>query len=491
MISILHEHFVIFSFLFLLCFGIIYKFSMYHNYPSIKKSSTIIAVLILCSALIIMLNEFPIDSTLYNTLFVKDKISLSIEIIMTAIFLIICISTWKYNKIENIPQLEYLIISIATLLSICLLITVEEMFAFYLILEFQSITLYVLASLKKNKHSIEAAIKYLIMGSFASILFLLGFSFIYSVSGLTHFEDLLFFLQNQKEDSQIDQYICYGLLFMSIGLFFKTYIVPMHLWVSDIYELAPTSSVMIFATTSALPYYFIFYKMYGILFANYQWFWKPLLIVVCVSSIVIGTVGALYQYSIKRLIAYSSITNTGYMFLSLILYESPLLITNAFFYIILYTLNLLGLFTLLNHLYYKETNGHSYFIQNIYQLNGLYDKNKILSLFFMIYFYTLAGLPPFSFFFAKIYLFTSLMYQQKYMWLIIVLAIATIIAVFYYIRVVQLIYFNKRQENYTIQKIPFYITFINTCILLINFFYCVTTSDTFLLIQYITFELYT
>ena len=224
MISILHEHFVIFSFLFLLCFGIIYKFSMYHNYPSIKKSSTIIAVLILCSALIIMLNEFPIDSTLYNTLFVKDKISLSIEIIMTAIFLIICISTWKYNKIENIPQLEYLIISIATLLSICLLITVEEMFAFYLILEFQSITLYVLASLKKNKHSIEAAIKYLIMGSFASILFLLGFSFIYSVSGLTHFEDLLFFLQNQKEDSQIDQYICYGLLFMSIGLFFKTYI---------------------------------------------------------------------------------------------------------------------------------------------------------------------------------------------------------------------------------------------------------------------------
>jgi NADH:ubiquinone oxidoreductase subunit 2 (chain N) len=348
-----------------------------------------------------MLNEFPIDSTLYNTLFVKDKISLSIEIIMTAIFLIICISTWKYNKIENIPQLEYLIISIATLLSICLLITVEEMFAFYLILEFQSITLYVLASLKKNKHSIEAAIKYLIMGSFASILFLLGFSFIYSVSGLTHFEDLLFFLQNQKEDSQIDQYICYGLLFMSIGLFFKTYIVPMHLWVSDIYELAPTSSVMIFATTSALPYYFIFYKMYGILFANYQWFWKPLLIVVCVSSIVIGTVGALYQYSIKRLIAYSSITNTGYMFLSLILYESPLLITNAFFYIILYTLNLLGLFTLLNHLYYKETNGHSYFIQNIYQLNGLYDKNKILSLFFMIYFYTLAGLPPFSFFLQK------------------------------------------------------------------------------------------
>ena len=126
---------------------------MYHNYPSIKKSSTIIAVLILCSALIIMLNEFPIDSTLYNTLFVKDKISLSIEIIMTAIFLIICISTWKYNKIENIPQLEYLIISIATLLSICLLITVEEMFSFYLILEFQSITLYVLASLKKNKHS--------------------------------------------------------------------------------------------------------------------------------------------------------------------------------------------------------------------------------------------------------------------------------------------------------------------------------------------------
>lgn len=491
MISILHEHFLIFSFVLLLCFGILYKFSMYHNFPNIKKSSTMLAVLIFCSALIIMLNEFPIDSTLYNTLFVKDKVSLFIEIVITSIFLIICISTSTYNKIENIPQLEYTIVSIATLSSICLLINVEEMFAFYLILEFQSIALYVLASLKKNKHSIEAAIKYLIMGSFASILFLLGFSFIYSVSGLTHFEDLLFFFQNQKSDSQIDQYICYGLLLMSIGLFFKIYIVPMHLWVSDIYELAPTSSVMIFATTSALPYYFIFYKIYGVLFSNYQWFWKPLIVVVCIISIIIGTVGALYQYSIKRLIAYSSITNSGYIFLSLILHESPLLITNTLLYIILYTVNILGLFTLLNNIYYKETDGHSYCIQNIYHLNGLYDKNKILSLFFMIYFYTLAGLPPFSFFFAKIYIFTSVIYQQKYIWLTIILAIATIIAVFYYIRIVQLIYFNKRQNNYTIQKIPFNVTLINTCILLINLLFCVNTADPIILIQYITLELYT
>jgi NADH-quinone oxidoreductase subunit N len=149
MLSILNEHYLIFTSLIILSFGIIYRFATHLNYPSIQTSINILAILSLVSVLAIVIIDTSIPSVLYNSLFVKDSSTLLVEIVTILIAIGIILTTKEYNKTNNIAQFEYTILLLFVLVSLHLLVAVEELFSFYLILEFQSICLYVLASLKK------------------------------------------------------------------------------------------------------------------------------------------------------------------------------------------------------------------------------------------------------------------------------------------------------------------------------------------------------
>lgn len=490
MISILNEHYLIISALIILCFGIIYKFAIHLHFPAINTSVNVLAILALCSTLIIVGIDSTLNVVLYNSLFIKDKVTLFIEVVTILLAIGILITTKEYNKKEKLPQFEYVVLLLFVLISIHLLVTVEELFAFYLILEFQSICLYILASLKKNKYSVEASMKYFIIGSFASILLLLGFSFIYGISGLTNIEDLYIFFTNTKQNVYIEPLVYISILLISVGLFFKIYMAPMHLWVSDIYVQSPSSSVIIFATTSLLPFFIIIFKLYVYVFSEYEWVWKTILFITCLSSIIIGTIGAMYQYTIKRLLAYSSIANTGYIFATLLLYNSPFFMAQGILYLFLYTINVFCLFALLINIRFKTENGEEYPLENIYQLQGYYDQNRDSAILLMTYFYTVAGLPPFSFFFAKIYLFSSLIYSNNTMWIIVLMAIMTVISVFYYIRIIQIIFFDKQTNAHISFALPFSVVFITTCIALINGCFVISGSEAVAVAQYISLHLY-
>lgn len=490
MISLLNEHFLIIASLIILCFGIIYKFAIHLQFPYINTSINVLAILALTTSFGILIIDSTTVTIMYNSLFIKDYVTVFVEAITLLLAIGILIVTTTYNKKEHIPQFEYVLLLLFVIISIHLLVAVEELFAFYLILEFQSICLYVLSSLKKNKYSIEAAIKYFIIGSFASILLLIGFSFIYGISGLTNMEDLYIFLINAKQQEQLDIIITLAIAFISAGLFFKIYMAPMHLWVSDIYAQSPTSSVIIFATTSLIPFYVIMFKFYVHLFSEYDYVWKTILVITCLSSIVIGTIGAMYQYSIKRLLAYSSIANTGYIFSSLIVYSSPFLVSHGILYLLLYTINTFGIFTLVINMRFRSENQEEYQLENIYQLQGLFKQSRGISFIYMIYFYTVAGLPPFSFFFSKIYLFTSLIYNNNSFWMIVLMAILTVMSVFYYIRIIQMIFFNKQVHNHALLNIPDHIIYITGLILAINVFFIIGALNFVSVVNYITFYLY-
>ena len=210
MISILNEHFLIISALIILCFGIIYRFATYLNFPSISYAINTLTILALVSSLFIIGVDISIMSIQFNSIFIKDHTTVLVEIITILIGIGVIATTNRYNQKEKITHFEYIILLIFVLISIQLLITTEELFSFYLILEFQSICFYILASLKKNKYSIEASIKYFIIGSFASIILLLGFSFLYGVSGLTKFEDLSIFFMSNYNNSDISTLVTYG-----------------------------------------------------------------------------------------------------------------------------------------------------------------------------------------------------------------------------------------------------------------------------------------
>jgi len=277
---------------------------------------------------------------------------------------------------------------------------------------------------------------------------------------------------------------------VSAGLFFKIYMAPMHLWVSDIYAQSPTSSVIIFATTSLIPFYIIIFKFYVFIFSEYDWMWKTILTLTCLSSILIGTIGAMYQYSIKRLLAYSSIANTGYIFSSLLVYNSPFLLSHGLLYLLLYTINTFGLFALIINIRFRNEKKEEYQLENIYQLQGLFKQNRSIALFFMIYFYTVAGLPPFSFFFSKIYLFTSIIYANNSFWMIILMAVLTVMSVFYYIRIIQIIFFNKQTHNHALLSIPSSVIFITVLITTLNGFFISSGVNFVSVMNYITFYLY-
>lgn len=490
MISILNEHFLLIASLIILCFGIIYKFAIHLHFPYINASVNVLAILALLTTLGIVLLDSTTGTIMYNSLFVKDYVTTFVEVVTLLLAIGIILVTNTYNKKEHLPQFEYIILLLFVIISIHLLVTVEELFSFYLILEFQSICLYVLSSLKKNKYSIEAAIKYFIIGSFASILLLIGFSFIYGISGLTNMEDLYIFFLNTKQHQELDVIIYMSIALISAGLFFKIYMAPMHLWVSDIYAQSPTSSVIIFATTSLIPFYVIMFKFYVFLFSEYDWMWKTILTLTCLSSILIGTIGAMYQYSIKRLLAYSSIANTGYIFSSLLVYNSPFLLSHGLLYLLLYTINTFGLFALVINIRFRTEKKEEYQLENIYQLQGLFKQDKSIALFFMIYFYTVAGLPPFSFFFSKIYLFTSIIYTHSSFWMIILMAVLTVMSVFYYIRIIQIIFFNKQTHNHALLSIPSSIVFITVLITTLNGFFISSGVNFVSVMNYITFYLY-
>lgn len=490
MLSILNEHYLLITSLLILSFGIIYRFATHLNYPTIQTSINTLAILALVSAIFIMAIDLNIPTVAFNSLFVKDAITIGVELTTTLLAIGIIIAAKQYNKKENIAHFEYTILVLFVLLSVHLLITVEELFSFYLILEFQSICLYILASLKKNKYSVEAALKYFILGSFASIVLLIGFSFIYGISGLTHFEDLsIFFKDKTLLLPEMEIITKYAIILISIGIFFKIYMAPMHLWVADIYAQSPTTSVIIFASSSLMPFYVIFFKFYGHILSEFYGFWKHIILLTAILSIIIGTIGAMYQYSIKRLLAYSSIANTGYIFLSFLTIESPLLLANGLLYVFIYTINTFGVFTLL--LTSKmNTNGGEEYIENIYQLAGLYKKNTLYSLVWMIYFYAIAGLPPFSVFFAKIAVFTSLIYSNTFVWIPILIALITVISTFYYIRVIQIIYFEDEKETYGLTAIPEGAGFILYGILTINILYLLVNSELSAMTQYFILSLY-
>lgn len=483
MLTFLPEHYLLTGVLFLLCFGIIYGLSAHMKFPFLYKNILFLSILLLINFIIYNIEDLIYSNIYYNFFFLKDSGIALVEILLTLLTIIILITSFFYNKTNNILYWEYPILILFSLTSIFYLVSSNELISFYFLLEFQSICFYILASYnRKTKKSLESGIKYFILGSFASILLILGFSFIYGISGLTHFEDLFIFL-NTTTINNI--YMNIGLTLMLAAFMFKIYAAPFHFWVSEVYHGSPTSSVMFFATIPLIAFFMILYKFYFIFYINYITIWKLFLIVICMCSLIVGTLGALYQQYIKKLLAYSSIMNMGFTTAALITVNTTTTIHN-FNYIILYTLNTLVLLVIFSNLFNLRIKQN---IESLSTLTGFFKQNKLLSVLIMCMFYTVAGLPPFSFFFAKLMILTSILTTTSN-WIVFPIIITTLIGSFYYLRVIQLISYSNQKQWIWVKPIPYISIFICVLIFLFNLTYLGNSSILNACSYYIALELY-
>ena len=423
------EIFISLSIMLLLIFGVFKK-----NSSNLVYSFSILILLI---SLGLVINS-PTNQEIYlfDGSYKIDLLSNFMKTVAIISGIFVLLSSYKYIKLENIFKIEYPVLILCSILGMLVMISSYDLMVFYMGLELQSLSLYVLAAFNINKtQSSEAGLKYFVLSALSSGLLLYGCSLIYGFSGTTNF-DLI------SENILFSEYgNVFGIVFILTGLAFKISAVPFHVWAPDVYEGSPTSISLFFAVAPKIAALTVFIRFMYVPFINLFDQWQIIIIFLSLSSMIFGAIAAIGQKNLKRLIAYSSIGHMGYALAGLAVGTNSG-IQSSIIYICIYVIMNLGIFSCLFML--KRDNK---FFDNLEDLSGLSKNHPILSLCFLILLFSLAGIPPLAGFFAKFYIFVSVVEQSMY-FLAIVGLISTVVSAFYYLKIIKIIYFDNPKAKY-------------------------------------------
>ena len=406
----------------------------------IKKSFKLVNFLTLLSlifAIALVLNQTDVYIKIFDGAYIIDKLSIYMKVLALLFTFFVLLISKDYLKINNISRIEYPILILASVLGMILMISSNDIIIFYLGLELQSLCLYILAAFKREDgKSTEAGLKYFVLSALASGLLLYGCSLIYGFTGSTNFDVI------SENLVMSNMGLVFGIVFILVGLAFKISAVPFHMWTPDVYEGSPTSVTCFFAIVPKIAALTIFIRFLYIAFVTAINEWQTILIFLSLASMILGAVAAIGQTNIKRLIAYSSIGHMGYALAGLITGTSSG-IQSSITYLTIYLVMNLAIFGCIFMM--KREN---VFEENIYELSGLSKNHPIIALCFVIILFSLAGIPPMAGFFAKFYVFMSIIETEMYAFAIVAL-VTTVISAFYYLRLIKIIYFDKPKKHFT------------------------------------------
>jgi len=405
-----------------------------------KNSSNLIfnlSIITLIGTLALILS-YPIQSNinLFNDSYKIDYLSSFMKILTMGSGIFVLITSARYLKLFKIFQIEYSILILCSILGMMVMISSNDLMVFYIGLELQSLALYVLASFNKDQlKSSEAGLKYFVLSALSSGILLYGCSLLYGFSGSTNF------LIISENINSMEYGLTFGIVFILVGLAFKISAVPFHMWAPDVYEGSPTSVTLFFAIVPKIAALTVFIRFLYLPFFNVINEWQIIIIFLSIASMVFGAIAAIGQKNLKRLIAYSSIGHMGYALAGLSVGTNEG-IQSSVSYISIYLIMNLGLFSCL---FMMKRNNRYY--ENIDDLSGLSKNHPLISFSLLIILFSLAGIPPMAGFFAKFYVFASVIKQEMY-FLAIIGLLATVISAFYYLRIIKIIYFDPEREKY-------------------------------------------
>ena len=426
---ILPEIFISLAIMFLLILGVFKK-----NSSNIIHYLSIVCLLI--TGILIINNPSGTQVTLFSGSFIIDNLSSFMKILTILGGASILLMSKKFLKISKIFLIEYPILILSSILGMLVMISSNDLMVFYIGLELQSLALYVLASFNRDQlKSSESGLKYFVLSALSSGLLLYGCSLIYGFSGSTNFD----IISNTVNSNHYG--LTFGIVFILVGLSFKISAVPFHMWAPDVYEGSPTPVTLFFSVVPKIAALTVFIRFLYIPFINMMDQWQPIIIFLSIASMIFGAIAAIGQKNLKRLIAYSSIGHIGYALAGLSVGTNEGL-QSSIVYLSIYIVMNLGFFSCL--LMMKKND---LYFETIEDLSGLSKNHPILSLCFLIVLFSLAGIPPLAGFFAKFYIFKSVIEQSMY-FLAIVGLLSTVIAAFYYLRIIKVIYFDEQREKY-------------------------------------------
>jgi len=431
----LPEAFVLFSAMSLLLLGV-----------SLGRSSalgiTLLAVLVLVIALNIMARTMGTEPTeTFGGLLIYDRFTQYVKMMILVSSALVLLMGKAWLRHDHVQRFEFPVLILFATVGTMVMVSANDLLSLYLGLELSALALYVLATFDRdNIKSAEAGLKYFVLGALASGMFLFGASLVYGYTGTTNFTAIAdLFRANDDTQIAIAHGAIIGMVLIAVGFCFKISAVPFHMWTPDVYQGAPTVVTMLFATVPKIAAMAVFIRILLGPFSEMLPDWRVILQITAVASMVVGALGAMTQTSIKRLLAYGSIGHIGYALVG-VAAGTQEGIKAVLIYLTLYLFMAIGTF---GFVLLMRRNGEQ--VDELSDLSGLASTRPRPALFMLIMMFSMAGIPPFAGFFGKMFVFLSAIQSGLYT-LAIIGVLTSVVAAYYYLKVVKIIYFDPVKE---------------------------------------------
>nr|YP_009733027.1 NADH dehydrogenase subunit 2 [Jaagichlorella roystonensis]QHU78323.1 NADH dehydrogenase subunit 2 [Jaagichlorella roystonensis] len=488
--AVIPESFLLIASLIVLLYGVFLSNSKDKNYPILVVNASIISILSLLFTIILLWNN-PISraTIFYNNLLIDDlALFLKILILLGGLFSIAM--SLQYIQNEGLNQFELQLLILLSSVSMLFLVSAADFITMYLAIELQSLAFYVMAGVKRDSEfSTEAGLKYFLLGAFSSGILLFGLALLYGFTGTTHFSevskificgsDSLRFGFSSLRGCEL------GMVFILVGFLFKLTAVPFHMWAPDVYEGAPTSVTAFFAIVPKVSVLAVLLRLCYQGFYDFMVPWQKMLILSSIASMVLGSLAALSQNKIKRLLAWSSIGHVGYLLIA-ISCGTVEGIQAILIYLVIYLVMTIALFAVvlcpLRREKISSLNSDKLEISRLKYLTDfalLSKTNPVIAITIMITMFSIAGIPPLAGFYSKAYLMFAAMSASQYL-LAVVAILTSVISCFYYIRIVKIIYFEKPTTLLTFIQISKESSLVLAVTFTFILFFCLNPAPLFL-----------
>jgi len=398
-------------------------------------------VLVVGAGLLLRFAQVPSTVELFSGMYVTDPMANLLKLLAMLFVAVSLLYSRHYLEARGLLKGEYYVLVLTALLGIFVMISAGSLLTMYIGVELLALSLYALVAFDRdNGVAAESAMKYFVLGAIASGCLLYGMSLVYGLGGSLLFSELAVALQGPASLGLI-----MGVVFLVVGVAFKFGAVPFHMWVPDVYHGAPSSVTLFVATAPKIASFALAFRLLAGGLEGISETWTQMLAIVAVLSALVGNVVAIAQTNLKRMLAYSAVGNVGFILLGFVAgteqgYEASLYYTIAY---VIMTLGSFGVILL--------TSRAGFEADELDHFKGLHSRDPLLALMMMFLMFSTAGIPPFVGFWAKLQIFEAL-WTSNHLALVVFAAAVSVIGVFYYLRVVKIMYFDAPGDLPTTER---------------------------------------
>ena len=392
--------------------------------------------LALGAALTVRYGEVARRTLLFDGLYVADELAWALKLAGFLLVALALLYSRAYLENRRILRGEYYVLALTALLGIFVLISANSLLTLYIGVELLALSVYSMVAFDRDSGvSAESAMKYFVLGAIASGALLYGMSLIYGLTGTLSLSEIAARLQGLPAPGLI-----LGLTFIVVAVAFKLGAVPFHMWLPDVYEGAPTSVTLFIGTAPKIAYFALALRLlaYGLGGAVAEW--SQMLAALAVLTLIVGNVVAIVQTNLKRMLAYSTIANVGFIVLGFVA-GTPEGYSAALYYTLVYVLVAAGSFGVI-----LLAASKGFEADRLDDYKGLYQRDPMLALAMMVLMFSTAGVPPFVGFWAKLRIF-QVLWESNHLWLVVIAAAMSVVGAYYYLRVIKLMYFDPPAES--------------------------------------------